>query len=136
MRTPSQTVGPFFSFGLCREPQNELPGGSVLVSGRVLDAEGAPLDDALVEVWAPAIGFGRCGTDGRGEFTFLLPPAMRRLEVMVFARGLLKPVLTRLYVPAAAGEAEDPTMVARVEGDGLRFDVHLQGERETAFFDL
>ncbi len=53
---------------------------------------------------------------------------------MVFARGLLKPVLTRLYVPGET--AEDPTMVAREEGDGLRFDVHLQGERETAFFAL
>jgi hypothetical protein len=27
-------------------------------------------------------------------------------------------------------------MVARTEGDGLRFDVHLQGEQETAFFEL
>jgi protocatechuate 3,4-dioxygenase, alpha subunit len=136
MRTPSQTVGPFFSFGLCREPQNELPGGSVRVSGLVLDGEGAPVADALVEVWDPALGFGRCGTDSDGEFTFLLPLATRRLEVMVFARGLLKPVLTRLYTPDAAGAAEDATMVARADGDGLRFDVHLQGEQETAFFDL
>ena len=55
---------------------------------------------------------------------------------MVFARGLLKPVLTRLYPPDAAANAEDPTMVAREEGDGLRFDVHLQGEQGTAFFEL
>ena len=136
MRTPSQTVGPFFSFGLCRKPQHELPGGSVRVNGRVLDGEGVPVVDALVEIWDPPVGFGRCGTDGRGEFTFLLPASARRLEMMVFARGLLKPVLTRLYLPDAAADAEDPTMVARAEGDGLRFDVHLQGEGETAFFDL
>ena len=54
---------------------------------------------------------------------------------MVFARGLLKPVVTRLYMPGAEG-AEDITLVARETGDGLRFDVHLQGERETAFFEL
>ena len=136
MRTPSQTVGPYFSFGLCREPQNELPNGSVRLTGAVLDGEGGPVADALLELWDPAVGFGRCGTDARGEFSFLLPPEARRFELMVFARGLLKPVLTRLYVPGAAEGAEDPTMIAREEGDGLRFDVHLQGERETAFFEL
>ena len=136
MRTPSQTVGPYFSFGLCREPQHELPGGRVQLTGRVRDGDGATVSDALVEVWDPAVGFGRCGTDAGGEFSFLVPPETRRLEVMVFARGLLKPVLTRLYVPDAAAEAEDPTMVARAEGDGLRFDVQLQGDVETAFFEL
>ena len=39
MRTPSQTVGPFFLFGLCAEPQNELPGGSVRIEGQVFDGE-------------------------------------------------------------------------------------------------
>jgi protocatechuate 3,4-dioxygenase alpha subunit len=135
MRTPSQTVGPFFSFALSDRPQNELPGGTLPVSGRVLDGDGEPVPDALVEVWHPDVGFGRCGTDADGRYAFLLPPAMRHIEVMVFARGLLKPVLTRMYVPGEAG-AEDATMVAQQEEDGLRFDVHLQGERETAFFEL
>ena len=134
-RTPSQTVGPFFSFGLCREPQHELPGGTIRVEGRVLDGEGAGVVDAIVEVWDPTVGFGRCGTDGDGGFGFLVPEATRRLEVIVFARGLLKPVWTRMYVPGA-GDPEDPTMVATAEDGGLRFDVHLQGERETAFFAL
>ena len=53
---------------------------------------------------------------------------------MVFARGLLKPVLTRVYAPGE--QAEDETMVAVRDGGGLRFDVRLQGERETAFFEL
>ena len=131
MRTPSQTVGPFFSFGLCARPMNELPGGTVRLEGRVLDGEGAPVPDALLEVWHPDAGFGRCGTDGEGRYGFLLPPETPHVEVLVFARGLLKPVLTRLYV--AGDGAEDPTMVART-GDGvLRWDVHL---RETAFFEL
>lgn len=134
MRTPSQTVGPFFAIGLSRRQQNELSGGSVLLRGHVVDGEGRPVDDAMVELWSSDFGFGRCATDAAGAFTFLLPPQATRFELMVFARGLLKPVLTRLYVPGEA--AEDATMVARVEGDGLRFDVHLQGEQETAFFEL
>jgi protocatechuate 3,4-dioxygenase alpha subunit len=136
VRTPSQTVGPYFSFGLCDRTRNELPGGSVRVSGRVLDGNGVPVGDALVEVWDPGAGFGRCGTNADGEYEFLLPAGARSLELMVFARGLLKPVLTRLYLPGAAAQAEDRTMVAREEEDGLRFDVHLQGEQETAFFEL
>jgi protocatechuate 3,4-dioxygenase alpha subunit len=136
MRTPSQTVGPFFRLGLCRRTQNELPGGTQRLEGRVLDGEGAPVPDALVEIWDPELGFGRCGTDGEGRFSFLVPPESRRLEVLVFARGLLKPVVTRMYVPDAAAAAEAPTMVARREEGGLRFDVHLQGEEETAFFEL
>ena len=131
MRTPSQTVGPFFSFGLCARPMSELPGGTLALEGRVLDGEDVPVPDALVEVWHPQAGFGRCGTDGDGRFGFLVPAGTRRLEVMVFARGLLKPVVTRLYL--VGDGAEDPTMVARAENGGLRWDVHL---RETAFFEL
>ena len=134
MRTPSQTVGPYFTLGLCTRPQHELPGGAVELRGRVLDGDGEAIDDALVEIWAPEDGFGRSGTDAQGEFRFLLPAGVPRFEVMVFARGLLKPVLTRLYLPGEA--AEDPTMVAEQDGAGLRFDVRLQGERETAFFEL
>lgn len=134
MRTPSQTVGPYFAIGLSRRSENELPGGSVPLRGRVLDGEGEPVGDAVVELWHAEFGFARCGTNADGEFAFVLPRDARRFEVMVFARGLLKPVVTRLYVPGEA--AEDETMVARTEGDGLRFDVHLQGEQETAFFEL
>ena len=134
MRTPSQTVGPYFSLGLCGRPQNELPGGNVELRGRVFDGDGAPIEDALLELWDPAVGFGRCGTDADGRYRFLVPAGVRRLEVMVFARGLLKPVLTRLYAPGE--EAEEPTMIAERDGDALLFDVRLQGERETAFFEL
>ena len=134
MRTPSQTAGPFFTIGLSRRPQNELPAGVIPLRGRVLDGESAPVDDALVELWSPEVGFARSATNAEGEFTFVLPPGARRFEVMVFARGLLKPVATRLYVPGET--AEDESMIAREEGDGLRFDIQLQGERETAFFEL
>ena len=77
MRTPSQTVGPFFTFGLCTEPQNELPDGSVRIEGQVFDGEGAPIGDAMLELWSPAHGFGRCATDADGRFSFLVPAGRR-----------------------------------------------------------
>jgi protocatechuate 3,4-dioxygenase, alpha subunit len=67
--------------------------------------------------------------------------------VSVFARGLLKRVVTRIYSPDAEANATDPilsiedlafrrTLVAHDEGDALRLDIYLQGENQTAFFDL
>jgi protocatechuate 3,4-dioxygenase, alpha subunit len=158
-RTPSQTVGPFFSFGLCTRPMNELvaPGspGAIELRGRVLDGHGQPVPDALVEIWREGLGagFGRCGTDDQGEYGFWIatPPAVvgqaPHLAVLVFARGLLKPLLTRLYVPDDPANEADPvlsgtpaeqaaTMIAARDGDRLRFDIHLQGERQSAFFEL
>jgi protocatechuate 3,4-dioxygenase, alpha subunit len=133
VRTPSQTVGPFFTFGLCTEPQNELSGGSVQIDGHVFDGEGAPIGDAMLELWSPEHGFGRSPTDNEGRFSFLVPPGADWFELMVFARGLLKPAITRLYL---RGDAEDETMVAVRGSDGYRFDVHLQGDAATAFFEL
>lgn len=134
MRTPSQTVGPFFSFALCENPQNELPDGTVRIDGQVFDGDGSPIADALLELWSPEHGFGRCPTDGEGRYAFLVPPAADRFELMVFARGLLKPAVTRLYLDRAA--AEDDTMVALRSDGGYRFDVRLQGDAATGFFDL
>jgi protocatechuate 3,4-dioxygenase alpha subunit len=67
--------------------------------------------------------------------------------VSVFARGILKRMCTRIYFPdeQEANEAdpvlssiEDPeeraTLVAREDGGELRLDIHLQGDRQTAFF--
>ena len=133
MRTPSQTVGPFFTIGLCVQPQNELAGGTVRLEGQVFDGEEAPVGDAMLELWHPSHGFGRCGTDSEGRFSFLVPAGAERFELMVFARGLLKPGVTRIYL--GGDDAEDPTMVARLEDDTFRFDVRLQGEAATAFFE-
>jgi protocatechuate 3,4-dioxygenase alpha subunit len=142
-QTPSQTVGPFFHFSLCDRRANELGEGGTRLFGRVFDGAGEPVDDALVELWQPEIGFGRCATDAGGEFEFTVAaPADRRFEVMVFARGLLRHLVTRVYFPgaddpflASLDERARSTLVAEAEADGsLRFDIHLQGERETVFF--
>jgi protocatechuate 3,4-dioxygenase alpha subunit len=159
-RTPSQTVGPFFSFGLCVLPQSELlaPGdeAAVRIRGSVIDGAGNPVADAMVEVWQPpgrpGAGWARSGTDAAGGYSFVVarPEAAdgeaAHLSVLVFARGLLKPVMTRMYLPGDAAHEADPvlsalpaeraqTMVAVAEEGTLRFDIHLQGDAETVFFD-
>jgi protocatechuate 3,4-dioxygenase alpha subunit len=145
-RTPSQTVGPFFAIGLCRETQNEVvPGGGVRIVGRVLDGAGEPVPDAVVELWQrgdDGTRWGRCGTDAEGRFEFVTErPPDGVADVLVFARGLLRHLATRCYFPDASDavlEALDPadreTLVAREEDGALRFDVRLQGDRQTVFF--
>ena len=106
-------------------------------------------------------GFGRCATDEAGRFRFITRrpgalPAPRggveapHLDVSVFARGLLDRVVTRVYFPdeRAANEADpvlsaiaDParraTLVAAAgsQPGEFRFDIRLQGDNETVFFD-
>jgi protocatechuate 3,4-dioxygenase alpha subunit len=70
------------------------------------------------------------------------------VNVTVFARGLLKQAQTRLYFPdEAAANAADPVLaavpaerrprlIACQEGGELVFDVHLQGDQESVFFDF
>ena|SRR5215211_4937294 len=104
-------------------------------------------------------GFGRCATGGEGRYEFVTvkpgpvthPEGVMQaphIEVAVFARGLLKHVVTRIYFPdeQEANDADPvlssvepdqrPRLVA-VENDGaLRFDIRLQGDGETPFFDV
>jgi protocatechuate 3,4-dioxygenase alpha subunit len=93
--TPTQTVGPFFSPALLREPWNvmttdETVGERIRVEGRVLDGAGNVVPDAMIEVWQanasgrfnhprdrrdlpldPSFsGFGRSGTDDDGAYWF------------------------------------------------------------------
>jgi protocatechuate 3,4-dioxygenase, alpha subunit len=152
-RTPSQTVGPYYSIGLCRRPENRPANDGIRVTGTLLDGAGEPVPDGLVEVWsAPLRAWGRSGThpDGRFEFVLQKPPQIGdeapRYDVHVFARGLLRHQLTRMYFPdegeanagdpvlTSLGAEERARLVARLDGDGLRFDIHLQGESETVFF--
>lgn len=118
------------------------------------DREELPLEEGFS-------GFGRCGTDAEGRFEFItvkpgvVPgpdgrPQAPHINASVFARGLLKQLVTRIYFPdeeeANAADPvlsliEDPdlrsTLVVRSTGSGLlHFDIHLQGEKQTAFFDV
>jgi len=151
--TPSQTVGPYYAIGLCRRLEHELAPDGITIRGRLLDGEGTPISDGMIELWSATAGaWGRSGTQPAGEFTFVAqkPPAAPgeapRFDVIVFARGLLRHQITRLYFPdEEAANAADPvlsalspneraTLVAAAEGDGLRFDIRMQGESQTVFF--
>jgi protocatechuate 3,4-dioxygenase, alpha subunit len=136
---PGQTVGPFFHLGLAYEGSNVLvppaDPAAVRLHGRVLDGEGAPVPDALIEIWQAGpdgtvprepgsirrdgftfTGFGRAQTDPGGHYWFstLEPGATTPghppfFAVTVFARGLLDRLFTRAYLPDAG---DDPLLAA------------------------
>ena len=105
-------------------------------------------------------GFGRCATDAEGRWAVrtLKPGPLPapdggleapHLNVSVFARGLLNRLVTRIYFPDEPdANAADPLLasipdprvrvrlVATPDGDRLRFDIRLQGDRETPFLAL
>jgi protocatechuate 3,4-dioxygenase alpha subunit len=169
--SPGQTVGPFFHLALPYDGDRALvaPGtpGAVMLHGVVYDGAGAPVPDALVEVWqadadgavvqrsgslrrdgSTFTGFGRCAADTAGRYSFsTLPPGgvdggLPFFAVAVFARGLLHRLLTRAYLPLSPGASDAvltaagdraATLVCVADDDGLRFDIRLQGDRETVF---
>jgi protocatechuate 3,4-dioxygenase, alpha subunit len=120
------------------------------------DSRDLPLEPAFS-------GFGRTGTDHEGRFWFeTIKPGpvpgpggaaqAPHLVVTLFARGLLNHVVTRLYFADDPANDRDPilarvpaarrgTLLARPAGDGAgralyRWQIRLQGEGETAFFNL
>jgi len=151
--------------------------GAIWVRGTVLDGAGERVPDSMIETWqagpdglfAPARdrsgderafrGFGRASAEPDGAFEFLTvkPGCVHgkdgqtqapHIDVSVFARGLLKRVVTRAYfADEEDANAADPvlsaldpgrreTLIARPTADGYHFDVRLQGEGETVFFDV
>ena len=168
-RTPSQTVGPFFHEAL-RWPGGGIVafaenGRRVVLDGRIVDGAGLPVGDALVETWqhsprgatpagapggANPHGFGRVETARDGSFriaTAMPGGAAPALDVAIFARGLLKPLRTRVYLAPEDKVRVDPlmaplaasarlrTLIATPVGESAyRWDVRLQGEGETVFF--
>lgn len=105
-------------------------------------------------------GFGRVPTASNGQFSFTTikpgpvhdpdgKPQAPHLQISIFMRGLLKHLVTRIYFPDEPLNASDPvlqvvpesrrdTLIARQNGPTgniLEWDVFLQGEKETVFFD-
>ncbi len=201
--TPSQTVGPYFAYGLAPHSRcswspdrntydwketvganlvtPDASGTRIRIEGRITDGDGAPINDAMIEIWqadsqgryaSPADersrpnamfkGFGRSATDADGMFSFdtikpgVVPgpngkPQAPHIVFCVYSRGMLRQVYTRLYFSDEAANASDPilalvpadrrgTLVAhKQEGNGptvYRFDIHMQGENETVFFEV
>jgi len=191
--TPSQTVGPFFAYGLTPAGRYEwndaftanlvtpdATGDRIRIEGRVFDGDGRPVSDCMLEIWQADAqgrfadpqdnralpnskfrGFGRCGTGAIGEYAFdtIKPgqvpdpdgkPQAPHILVAIFARGMLLQNYTRIYLDTEAANAADPvlalvpaerraTLIARrAPGDNAvyHFDIHLQGDDETVFFDV
>jgi protocatechuate 3,4-dioxygenase, alpha subunit len=182
--TTSQTIGPYLRIGLEWMQIEDLAprgvsGERVTIRGRVIDADGKPVNDAAVEIWQanshgryanpedrqdkplePSFrGYGRSLTDENGSFRFSTVKPGRvpgpgnsvqapHLNVVIFMRGLLKQLMTRMYFPDDAANAADPvlalvpaerrsTLIARKTSDGtLEWNVILQGRDETVFFDF
>jgi len=191
--TPSQTVGPFFAYGLTPNGEYQwndvftnnlitpdVTGEQIRIEGQVFDGDGAPVPDSMLEIWqadsqgrfadpqdkralpnAAFKGFGRCGANPKGEFAFdtikpgQVPGPDGKLQaphilMAVFARGMLLQLYTRIYFDdEAERNAADPvlalvpadrrdTLIAKRSGNGkvYRFDIRLQGEGETVFFQV
>ena len=126
------------------------------------DAEGRyahPEDRPNTQQQSGFLGFLRVPTNDTGEFRFVTVKPGRvpgpdgklqapHLAISVFMRGLLKRLVTRMYFPDEAGNAEDfvlnlveparrETLIARKSSDRkcLQWNVILQGKDETVFFD-
>jgi protocatechuate 3,4-dioxygenase alpha subunit len=127
---------------------NGIP--DALLEIRQADAHGVvpQVEGSLRRDGAAFTGWGRSSTDPTGHYWFstvepgpIRPGAAPFFAVTVFARGLLNRLFTRIYLPDAVDpllaeldDADRTTLVAVREADGsLRFDVHLQGLRETVF---
>lgn len=169
----SQTVGPYFRIGLeylidLMAATDAAAKDAIEIRGRVLDRDRGPVPDAMLEFWSPGDsptsqgngiphGFRRVATDLEGCYTVRIRrPVPTLLEdgrmqaphimVLVFARGLLRHLTSRLYLEDATGNKSDPvllgipperrgTLTAKVEGENAyRWDVVLQGDKETVFF--
>jgi protocatechuate 3,4-dioxygenase alpha subunit len=191
--TPSQTVGPYFEYGLTPGTSyqwndafgNDLvtpdvSGERIRIVGQIFDGDGKTITDSMLEIWQADAqgrfadpqdkralpnsafrGFGRCGTDAGGGYSFhtIRPgpvpgpgdkPQAPHILLAVYARGMTQQTMTRIYFENEPANATDPilalvpsdrrsTLIAKREaGDAVtyRFDVHLQGNRETVFFDV
>ncbi|MGH6714149.1 MAG: protocatechuate 3,4-dioxygenase subunit alpha [Bradyrhizobium sp.] len=192
--TPSQTVGPYFAYGLTSNGRydwndafsnnlvtSDTIGERIRIEGRVFDGDGNHVPDCMLEIWqadaqgrfadpqdkraqpnSSFTGFGRCGTDADGAYAFdtikpgIVPdpdgkPQAPHILLAIFARGMLLQNYTRIYLNGEAANATDPvlalvpidrrgTLIAQRAncnaGVVYRFDIHLQGDNETVFFDV
>jgi protocatechuate 3,4-dioxygenase, alpha subunit len=143
--TPSQTVGPFYSIGLCRRDDIELDPDGIELRGTLYDGQGDPIPDGMVEVWdAASRAWGRCGTaEELGGFRFRVPRDAAVLDAYVFSRGMLRHERTRIYLREGDDEAwrsldesQRERLLAQRDGDALVFDIRMQGENATVFFEL
>src|SRR6478736_1356501 len=169
--TASQTVGPFFSIGLShlwvrKTAPSDATREHVTIRGRVLDGDGVGVPDAILEIWQRGENeggvsrFRRVATNEHGDFEFSATKPAMALEadgsvhaphfvVMVFMRGLLRHLVSRVYFAKEAANADDAvlnlvpearreTLLAtpnETRDSEFVWDIRLQGAAETVFFE-
>ena len=155
-------------------------GEAIMVEGHLLDGDGVPVPDGFLEIWqadasgryiseqpassvAEAVGYGRIRTcpDGSFRFKTIKPGAVPydadrmqapHLVVLLFMRGLLRNLVTRLYFPDENANLTDPvlqlvpaerrsTLIAQPgsKPDTLHWDIVMRQQKEntkpeTVFF--
>ncbi len=161
VRTPSQTIGPFFHVGLKWDDGNKVafdqPSNQIKLTGSVYDGAGTLVTDALIETWQPdqagkvpaagnsvkPYGYGRTVTDVDGRYCIetVMPGACvgpsgekyaPQIHVTVFARGLLKAVRTRVFLAPAGAIKDDP--LARAAGTRAATLVAAQDPNQPALW--
>lgn len=160
------TLGPFFprefaqgANDLTQVEGKAAPGEVIEISGRVVQSDGKPLDNLVLEIWQADgqgrydspdfFGWGRAATDGDGRYTFrtIRPGRVAgrapHVNFLLLYSGLMRQLQTALFFDASP----DPVLQAVPDGrrerliakstDGKRyvFDIRLRGEGETPFFD-
>lgn len=192
--SPSQTAGPYVHIGCvpnfsgirgvyptdlgAKLVNAKTLGERITIHGRVIDGDGVPLNDAMVEIWQADAnglypspletrgqadpnfsGWGRAPSDMvTGAFTFdTIRPGLvpykddvmnPHITFWIVARGISIGLQTRMYFPED-NPHEDPilsriedqsrvdTLIAEQLSEGVyQFDIHLQGAKETIFFDF
>jgi protocatechuate 3,4-dioxygenase, alpha subunit len=190
-QTPSQTVGPYFAYGLCPQQYDfdykslftsvladrEAAGEHITIVGQVFDGDGNAVGDAMIEMSQVDAnghypesreeilktgfhGFARMGTGTDPHKRFIIetvkpgranPDDAPHINVILTMRGMLLHTFTRIYfedeaqaneqdaVLAAVPAERRGTLIARREPNSAnvyRFDIRMQGDKETVFFDL
>lgn len=161
--TTSQTIGPFSHEAWKWASDLNPAAGAITIHGMIYDGAGAPINDAQIESWQPAAadaeaaadipGFRRVPSGEDGGFRLQLSKAEQAAGdplayITVFARGLVKHQFSAVFLDDDAGlsqsaileqvpAARRATLLAARQPDGsYRWDIHMQGERETVFFDF
>jgi len=161
--TPFQTVGPFLHLGLrdglgpMTRTGQTIP---IIVGGRLLDGAGEGIGDGVLEFWSAGFdGVGRVWTepDGGYRLSAVMPESREEPDgsahaphfaVRVLGRGILTEYLTRVYFDGEPANERDvilrevpagrhATLIASaLAPNQYHFDIVVQGERETVFFNL
>jgi protocatechuate 3,4-dioxygenase, alpha subunit len=164
---PENSEGALKLYGTVYDGEGEVVPDAVIEvwQANIFGKYNHPEDKSDNQVITDFSGFGRSCTDKNGRFFFVTLKPGRisgrgntlqapHIAVNVFARGMLKQQVTRIYFSdEISSNAEDPilnaiedetardTLIAKFNGNsdgitGYKFDIHLQGKRETVFFDV